>query len=242
MTRLLGLSATAFGAFDLSRPFLAAAAAGLRLQGRLGLLAQALVSEAFSAIFTGDWNVAISAAEEAGRLARETTQPVWAAGADVAKAMVAALRGEPDIADQLASEAEEVLLPIAGLRSHRALIQIARGLGALSRGAYTDAFEQLHRMFVPADRAYSTIVRTWAIGDLAEAAVHAGYRDAARAAVGELEPLAKLSPVPVLHAGMLYSRPLLSEDADAEALFLRALSGRLAPWPFLEARTMLACG
>jgi len=238
---LLGTAATAVSAFDLSGPFLGGAVAGLRRQGRLGLLAQGLVSQAFSAIHTGEWDVAVPAAAEAGRLARETAQPFWAAGAQIAEATLAALRGDPDLADKLAAEAERVMLPL-GIKSNLALGQIARGLAAIGRGAYLDAYGQLVRIFEPADPAYHPIVRCWAIGDFAEAAVYTGNQDAARAVVGELEVVARISPASLLHAGLLYARPLLAEDDAAEALFQDALGKDMTRWPFHRARILLAYG
>src|SRR5690349_14421213 len=47
---LVGAAAAAVWAFDLSLGFLDAAVDGLRAQGRLGLLAQALVSQAWAAV------------------------------------------------------------------------------------------------------------------------------------------------------------------------------------------------
>ena len=238
---LLGTAANTLGSFERSGGYLAAAVAGLRAEGRLALLARALVSQAFSAIYTGDWTLADPAAEEACRLARETAQPFWASGAEMAEAILAALRGQPDTAEALLAEAERVTLPM-GVRITLAVLQFARGLTALARGRHAGAYDELHRMFHPGDPAYHSVVRFWAIGDLAEAAVHSGRRDAARRAVGELEPLAELMPAGVLHAGLHYARALLADDADAERLFQAALSADLSSWPFARARVLLAYG
>jgi DNA-binding CsgD family transcriptional regulator len=239
--RLLGMAGTAVGAFDLSRGYLTAAVAGLRSEGRLASLAPALVSQAYAAIFTGDWNLAGPTAAEARRLARETAQPFWAAGAQVAEAMVAALRGQSDEADALLAEAERVTLPM-GVRVTLAVLQLARGLTALARGRHADAYDELYRIFRAGDPAYHSMVRRWAIGDLAEAAVHTGHREEARVEVGKLESLAEVTPAGVLHAGLHYARPLLADDADAEKLFQAALSTDLSSWPFARARVLLAYG
>jgi ATP/maltotriose-dependent transcriptional regulator MalT len=199
--QLLGAVATAVGAFDRSGALLAVSVAGLRAQGRLGMLAQALVSRAFTAIHIGDWTLAVPAAEEAGRLARETAQPRWLAGAQIAQATLAGLRGDQDAADALAAEAEQVLLPMAS-NSMLTLLQLARGLTALGRGRHGDAYQQLRRVFDPADLAFHPFVRGWAIGELAEAAVHSGHRDVARRVLEELEPLADQTPSPLLHVGL----------------------------------------
>ncbi len=239
--RLLGAVATAVGAFDRSGGLLAVSVAGLRAQGRLGLLAQALVSQAFTTIHTGDWKLAVPAAEEAGRLARETAQPRWVAGAQIAQATLAGLRGDEDAAEALAAEAEQVILPMAS-NSMLTLLQLSRGLTALGGGRHSDAYEHLRRVFDPADLAYHPYVRGWAIGELAEAAVHSGHREAARRVMEELGPLADQTPSPLLHVGLQYARPLLADDEDAEPLFEAALGADLTRWPLVRARLLLAYG
>jgi DNA-binding CsgD family transcriptional regulator len=241
VARLLGAVATAVGAFDRSGGLLAASVAGLRAQGWLGVLAQALVSQAFTAIHTGDWKLAVPAAEEAGRLARETAQPRWVAGAQIAQATLAGLRGDEDAATALAAAAEQITLPMAS-NSMLTLLQLARGLTALGGGRHGHAYQQLRRVFDPADLAYHPFVRCWAVGELAEAAVHSGHRDAARAVVEDLGPLAAQTPSPLLHVGLLYARPLLADDEDAEPLFEAALGADLTRWPFVRARLLLAYG
>ncbi len=77
VARILGVAGSAVGAYDLALPFLDAAIADLRTQGRLGLLAQALVSQMWSLLFGGDVPGALLAGEEAERLARETGQARW---------------------------------------------------------------------------------------------------------------------------------------------------------------------
>ena len=69
---LVGSAAAAVWAYDLSLGFLDTAVSGLRAQGRLGLLAQALVSQAWVAVHLAREPLAVSAAEEAARLAHET--------------------------------------------------------------------------------------------------------------------------------------------------------------------------
>ena len=94
--RLLGSAAVVVGAFELSMPFLAAAAAELRDQGRLGHLPSILVMQGWSATCLADWQLAVSVLDEAVRLATETGHAVWAAGGQAIKAILAALRGEPE--------------------------------------------------------------------------------------------------------------------------------------------------
>jgi DNA-binding CsgD family transcriptional regulator len=239
--RLLGTALTAVGAFDRSRQFLAASTDDLRSQGRLGLLARSLVSQAWTAVFLGTFTDADPAAEEAERLARETEQPRWAAGAQLACATLAGLRGEADVAESLAAQAERVLLP-TGSSSMLALVQIARGVTALGAGHFEDAYEHLRRVFDPADIAFHPVERSWVLLDLVDAAVHSGHHDEARALVGELEPLVAQTRSPVLQAELSCAQPLLADHAVAEARFERALGADLAAWPFSRARLLLAYG
>ncbi|HEY2200305.1 MAG TPA: AAA family ATPase, partial [Solirubrobacteraceae bacterium] len=219
---LLGRAAQLVGAFDRSSTLLALSAARLREQGRLGLLAQVLVGRGWAAAQLGDWAVAGPTAAEGARLAGETGQPLWQAGAQAVAAMVAALRGEQTAVEDLSAEAERVALP-AGATIVLAVVQLAQGWLALGHGRHAGAYDQLRRLFDPGDPAYHHMMRCWALGDLAEAAAHSDHRDEARAVMRELEPLARQTPSPGLHLGLLYARPLLADDEDAEALFRAAL-------------------
>ena len=229
------------GAFDLAAAFSATAIAELRSEGRLGLLARCLAAQAWATAHLGDLGVAIPAAEEAARLSRETTQPIMLATARVTQAMIAALRGEEDRAEALAAEAERAALAVAA-RPVLATVRHARGLAALGGGRHAEAYEQLRRMYDPADPSHHPALRCYAVGDLAEAAVRSGQRDAVAAVVAELETVAKVTPSPALHAGLRCARALLAADSDAEALFEAALSADLARWPFARARAQLLYG
>jgi DNA-binding CsgD family transcriptional regulator len=229
------------GAFDLAVGFCVTAIAELRSHGRLGLLARCLAAQAWSAAHLGDLSVAIPAAEEASRLTGETMQPIMHATATVTQSIVAALRGEQDRAEGLAAEAEQAVLPVAA-RPVLATVQHARGLAALAGGRHAEAYEQLRRMYDPADPAYHLALRCFAVGDLVEAAAYGGYRQAVGGVLMEMEAVARRSPSPALHAGLRYARALLAGDSEAEALFQAALHADLARWPFARARAQLAYG
>ena len=241
MAHLLGTAASAVGDFMTAARLLSIGIAGVRRQGRLGLLAQILSTQAWTTFYSGDWNVAMPAAEESGRLARETGQPMWAATAQLIEARLAALRGELTLAEALVSAAEQVLLPM-GANPLLALVQLARGLASLSEGRYATAYEQLRRMFDPTDITYHPITRCWAVADLVEAAVHSGQVVEARAAVAELEPVAAKMQSPYLQVSLHYAQVLLADDDTAEALFLTALNTELIQWPIARARLLLAYG
>ena len=239
--RLLGTAALLVGAFDLAQRFSADAAAGLRAQGRLGLLSRAVGAQAWSAVQLADLNVAIPAVEESSALAAETTQPYFYGLMRATEATLAALRGDQDRAGMLADEAEAVGLP-AGARPVLATVQMARGSAALGAGRFAEAYAQLRRMHDPADPSYQIALRCYTVADLVDAAVHSGNGEAVGGIVRELEAAAGQTPSTALHAGLRFARALLAGDADAEGLYLAALSADLTGWPFIRARTQLAYG
>ncbi|GIH97558.1 AAA family ATPase [Planobispora siamensis] len=241
VARLSGQAATAVGAFDLSTHFLSASITELRTQGRLGLLAQTLVSQAYTTVHGTEWTVATLAAEEAERLAGETGQPRWAAAAQTVMALLAGLRGEHQRASALAAAAEKTVVAL-GNRSGLALLQYARGVTALCAGRHAAAYDHLWRLFDRGDVACHPFIRCWAIGDLAEAALGAGRREAGRAAVAGLEEVATLTRSPILHIGLRYARALLAEDDRAEPLYQEALAADLSAWPVARARLLLMYG
>ena len=239
--RLLGSAATVIGAFDLAVPFLAAAVEGLRAQSRLGHLPRALVAEGWSSLYVADWTIALPMAQEAGRLAVETGDALFGAGAQVVEAMLSALRGDSEQTEFLTVEVERIAAPV-GARFLLAMGQIARGLAALGNGRNDEAYDHLQRMFNPADPAFHHVVRLWALGDLAEAAIHSGHRDMARSLVDALTPQLGQTPSEGIHTALRYAGALLADDDEAEPLFQGALSIDLARWPFARGRLLLAYG
>lgn len=238
---LLGNAAATVGAFDLSEPFAAASAARLREQGKLELLAQVLVLLTWCEIHLGRWDAATADAEEAGRLALETSQPIWAAGAKAGQSLLAGLRGDQVEAEALALEAERAALPI-GAKAVLAVVQLARGLTALAGGHHSDAFMHLQRLFDPADPAHHPMESCWTIGNFAEAAVQSGNSHEARVVVDELEAMAAKTPSPWFQVSMRHARALLADDDHAEALFQKGLDADLSRWPLDRARLLLAYG
>lgn len=242
---LLGDAASAVGDYERSTRFLEAAVAGLRAQGRLGLLAQALVSQAWTAAISGNWNLGRRAAEEAGRLAQETAQPLYMVVGNLAAAVIAAYRGETETAETLAAGGEQVLLPI-GARTMLSLVEYPRGVAALADGRHADAFEHLRRIFDPTDAVYHPFVQAWALVDLLDAAVHAGRLGEVAPLVRPLEALAERTGSPLLRVGLRFARPLLAPDgtaeSDAEDLFRAGLDANHDVWPFRHARLQLVYG
>lgn len=238
--RLLGSAAVVVGAFDLSVRFLADAVAGLREQGRLAHLARALAMQGWSATCLADWKVAIPALDEAVRLATETGETVWAAGARAMQAVLAAVHGEANRAAALTLEAERAVIS-TGATHMLAYVQVARGLTALGAGRSGDAYDELHRIYDPNDPAHHRVPSCWYIGELAEAAAYSEHREDARARLEELEPLVEQSKSSWIQTAFHYARAQLAGDAVAETMFQRALA-HTSHWPMQRARLQLAYG
>jgi len=209
--RLYGMAAAAVGEHKLSEGYSTRSIAGLREQGRLALLAQVLVVRTWNRIHLGRFDAALADAEEAGRLARETTQPFWESQARAAEATVAAVHGDEERAEALARIAESDALP---LRASAVLaeVQLARGLAALGGGRFKEAYEHLRRLLDRRDPVYHYVKSTWSIADLAEAAVHSGHRDDIADIMHELEELSARIPSPQLQVAMRCARPLIAAD------------------------------
>ncbi|MEZ0448875.1 ATP-binding protein [Cellulomonas sp. ICMP 17802] len=229
------------GAFALSAPFSSAAATTLRAEGRLRQLVVVSAQQAWSAFPPLDWAVAVPAADETLRLARETGQPLWEASALIVQAMLAGVRGEFDESAALVGAAEAIALPM-GANAMLCGLQLTRGLAAIGASSYDEAYEQLHRLFDPHDPAYHHFQSAWALGDLAEAAAHTGNVEAARAHLDSFAQHAQTGESTWTQVALLYARPLLVDDDRAEAAFRGALHADLSTWPLYRARLLLGYG
>lgn len=239
--RFFGPAALVVGAFDLGNDFLAAAVDGLRTEGRLGHLPRLLVLHANMAARLGDWAVAVPAAEEARRLAEELGEPQWMAAADTVIALVAAMRGDDQAADRLATEAELVAEPV-GANITMAFAQFGKVLAALAAGRHADAYASAERVFDPSDSAHHPVISSWLIADLADAARHVDEQVAARARVAQVEAMAGERPGTWIALSLRHARALVADPAEAGERFEEALATDLTRWPFQRARIQLAYG
>ncbi|MEV0810258.1 AAA family ATPase [Micromonospora sp. NPDC050200] len=240
--RLLGPAAAAVGDFDLAARFLGEAVEGLRTKGRLGHLPRMLTLQGSMAAQVADWAVAIPAAEEARRLATELGEPQWIAAADTVDSIIAGIRGDPDAAERAAARAERIAVP-TGANITVAFAQFGRILAALGAGRHSDAYEVAERLFDPASPAHHPIVACWLIGDLAEAALHTGRINEARARVRQVESASGDIPGTCIAVGLLHARALLAQDPqEAAGRFEGALGADLTHWPLQRARLLLAHG
>jgi DNA-binding CsgD family transcriptional regulator len=237
---LAGTVANTVGDYPMAAVFHAAGVAGLRGQGRLGLLGEALNGQAWNAAQLGDTRLGLTAAAEARALLAEGGQHRYALIAELVRGAVEALRGNGAAALEVANTGEGLLLG-SGAHTMLGIVQWIRGLEATAGGRYAEAFEQLRRVFDRSDIAYHAFLRYHLLGPLIEAAVHCGQHAYGRTVLSELSPAAEESRSPVLRMTVAYTRAVLAVD-DAEPLFQEALAVDLGPWAYERARISLAYG
>jgi DNA-binding CsgD family transcriptional regulator/tetratricopeptide (TPR) repeat protein len=239
--RYLGSAALLLGDFDAACGFLSAAANGYRTQARLGMLPRVLVVGAWAAAFIGRWDLARSQNDEGMRLAAETGAELWLTTGLAVDAIVQALHGSPEEAESLAAQAISDATQL-GARFVIALAQLARGLAAMARGRPDDAYA-LFRSIVDPSTPYShQVVRFWAIGSFAEAALNADRIEEARQLIAGLEAEAARIPSTITEVGLSFAHAVLADDDQAEQRFQDALAGDLSHWPSQRARLLLAYG
>jgi DNA-binding CsgD family transcriptional regulator len=238
----VGVAASSVWAENLAIPFLRAAAAAARAQGRLGLLTHTLVFEAWADLRPGAVRQAITRAAEGARIAEEIRAPRYMVAAQLAQAIAGAEQGEDETSERLIAEAEALLIPL-GTNRMLALTAFARGRLALARERFGDAYEQLARIFDPEGNAFHPFVRGWALADLADAVVRGdGDLQAVRGYLAEWEQVAATTRAPHLQVQVAYAAAILAADAVAERHFRAAIAAAQAEWPFYVARAQLAYG
>jgi DNA-binding CsgD family transcriptional regulator len=237
----VGSAASAVWADNLALPFLRAASAGYRSDGRLGQLAQTLVFEAWAEVRQGAARVAITAAAEAVQLAEETRLVAVVAG-QLAEAVAAVEMGADESAGRLIGAAEAMLLPL-GANPLLSLVALARGRQALAHERFSEAYTQLLRIFDPNDAAYQQFVGGWVLADLADAALHGdGDRAVVDGFLREWDAVATATGAPYLDVQLRYANAILADEGNAEPLYESAMSAGAEGWPFYAARAQLAYG
>ena len=238
---LAGLAARAIGDHAVAARFLGSATGQLRAQGRLGVLVQVLVMRAWVAIAQGNWPSADILVDESDRLAQEVGQSWWQTGSLIARAILCGLRGDTAAAERLVADAEKTAVA-QGLHDLICMIAFTRGVIWLGAGRPAGALEHLTRAFDPTDPSFHEAARFMSITYLADAAAQSGQRHAVAPILDELEQLADCTPSPTLHSGLVYARPVLAPDDEAEQLYDIALKGDPRHHPFDHARLQLAYG
>jgi DNA-binding CsgD family transcriptional regulator len=236
-----GNAARAVGAEVLASDYFDDAEAKLREQGQLGLLPHLLAVHAAVCLDLGTWRRAGHGLDEARRLAAETGQPAWGTGVAAVEAVFTGLTGQTEAALGQAADIERAFSHQPA-NDFRSLAQLARGVAYLSDGQHAAAYAELEPLFDPADPRHHPRESLSGIMFLAEAAAGGGAREAARVIVARMEELAEQTQSPVIAVQLLYARPVLADDADAERLFQLGLTQDLTRWPWPRARIQFAYG
>jgi DNA-binding CsgD family transcriptional regulator len=237
----LGNAARAIGAEVLASDYFDGAETKLREHGQLGLLPQLLAVHAAVCIDLGNWRRAAHSLEEARRLATETGQPTWGTGIAAVEAVFTGLTGETEEALRQAADIEDAFSGRPA-NDFRSLAQLARGAAHLSASQPAAAYADLEPLFDPADPRHHPRESLSGFMFLAEAAAGCGEQAAARVLAARMEELAETTQSPVIAVQLLYARPVLAEDADAEQLFQLGLAQDLTRWPWPRARIQYAYG
>jgi DNA-binding CsgD family transcriptional regulator len=238
----VGAAALSVWADTLALPFLRAAAAGARAEGRLNLLAHTLVFEAWADLHRGAVHRAITRGAEGARIAEEIRALRYVVAARLAQAVASAEQGEDETPERLIVDAEALLVPM-GANPMLALAAFARGRVALAGERFGEAYEHFVRIFDHEGVAFHPFVRGRALADLADAAVRGdGDLDAVRGYFAEWDQIATATTAPHLQVQVAYAAAILAKDAVAEQHFRIAIASAQAEWPFYVARAQLAYG
>jgi DNA-binding CsgD family transcriptional regulator len=232
---LVGISCAIVGDAARSRLMLARAAPAIRSEGDRPLMAQLLVIQAWNDIHLGRWAEATSEIAEGAELARETQQTMWSSLADIADALVAALRGDEESVDLALARARSAAAA-RGQGWLASTIEVVRGIGDLNAGRADAAYTRLR------DRLTGTRdASLWAIDHFADAAVLIGKVEEGRAALAACGDEAEGRRGPLEVASLEYARAVLSQDETADQRQALAIQD-LEVWPIHQARLQLHRG
>jgi DNA-binding CsgD family transcriptional regulator len=236
----LGFAAGAMCRHRAADRFLSLAVDGLRVQGRMWFLAQALTLRAWARIELATFDTAAVDAREAAVIASSTRQTLWGARSLAASALLSAVRGIETEVERMAGQADRSAVPMRGAAAIADVLR-ARGHAELAQGRHAEAARTLARIYDDRERVGMPFQRVAAIADFAEASVRGGSGDAARNALADL---ARTLPAVVLERSpeIAFAIALVADDRSTEARYREALELTPLVSPFLEARMQLALG
>ena len=217
--RQLGIAASIVGDPVRASAFLGGAIRGLRVQGRLGLLADALVAQAWIAWQLGTWRMAASLADEAQRLAIETRRPgvIFGAPDRPGRRRRRPRRGGGGGADRARRRALAALGP--ALRAEHAgdVRARTRGRGRRAPGRRLRASAaDLHRR---RQRVPPELLPDRHRGVRRRRRPERPCRRSARGRARTRSAVGTDRDTGTLRAGLIYARPLLADDGHADAAF-----------------------
>jgi DNA-binding CsgD family transcriptional regulator len=213
-----------------------------RAGGAVASAIQALILLSYNDIQSGDWEEADMLAEEALQLCEGCGYQLFEWPARCCKALLAAARGGYDATLALTDEMIAWATP-RGVRAAWHYAWYARGLAALGRGAFEDAYQSATAISPAGVLASHIQPALWVPMDLIEAAVRTGRHAEASAHVTAMRDadVAALSPRLALLATA--SEAITAPDDLAPGLFEKALAIPGADrFPFDLARVRLCYG
>jgi DNA-binding CsgD family transcriptional regulator/tetratricopeptide (TPR) repeat protein len=206
----------------------------------VGSAITALILLGFDYFRTGQWDQALQLTNEALRLSEPHGYRIL--GAQLNLAVVAACRGEADRVREL-TDAMVAWAGPRGVRVGQWDACYVRGLAALGRGDYEEAYRQATAISPAGTFASHVPYATWVMMDLVEAAVRTGRHAEAAAHVAAMraDNIAALSSrLALLASG---AAAIAAPDQRAAGLFEAALAiPGVDRWPFDLARIQLAYG
>ena len=212
----------------------------LRADGRLLSLTSALMHQSWVALHLVDLPTARSAIGEGLRLT--SNYPSYAVALRCGELMGAALRGDGEVAERLMADLSPDLNP-ADLAPIASLAQLAIGVALLSQLRFSEAYDQLRRLYDPADPLFASrgLTRMVGVAYLADAARQSERRHEAATILRDTAHVAMRYPAPLLHQHLSVAEALLADDGEAEPGFRQALAVD-GPSAFLRANVQLAYG
>jgi DNA-binding CsgD family transcriptional regulator len=238
---LRALAALVAGDWPSSHLLAARASQGLRRQGRLGLLAQALTVRGLAGLFLGQWEDVAGVAEQAEELARETEQSQWEGCARTVRAGLAALQGRAAVAEGFAADAAEFAV-LSGNVALEDVASLMRGLAMLGVEQHQAAYEILIARMDPRGRVHHPRQSMWGIDLLAEAAALAGLAGEARERLDRCLTPGGPIRAPAQIRTLALTRALLSSEEDAEEAYLAASAVAVGAPAWFRARLDLNYG
>jgi len=191
---------------------------------------------------SGDWGAAQQAADECLQACQTHGCPVRAWMPRTLHALLAAARGDYDMARELSGQILRWALPL-GIRQAQTAVHQVGALAALGRGDYEEAYQEAAAISPPGVFASHVPYALRVAMDLVEAAVRTGRSDEARAHVAAMRAarIARISPR--LDMLATASAAIAAPAHEADQLFSAALAVPGADrWPFDFARVQLAYG
>jgi DNA-binding CsgD family transcriptional regulator len=191
---------------------------------------------------TGAWDGAWRLGEECLSVCQSYGHPTGAWQAREQLAMIAAGRGDDELARELTGEILRWAMP-RRISAARMAVHRACSLAALGRGDFEEAYREAAAISPPGELASHVPHALPAVLDLVEAAVRTGREEEAAAHVAAARAAGIAGISPRLALLVCASAALAAPAAEAGQLFEQALGiGGADQWPLEFARVQLAFG